>query len=59
MTPDILEKFSTKLIDHSLLVVKGDAHPPRDPDEDEDDEDDEDEEDAEEEASVVREPDED
>ena len=60
MTPDILEKFSTKLIDYSLLVIKGDAHPPRDPDEDGDDEDDEDEdEEDEEEAPVVREPDED
>ncbi len=53
MTPHILEEFSTKLIDCSLLVFMGNALPPRDTDED-----DEDEEEADE-APIVREPDED
>jgi hypothetical protein len=56
MTPHIPEKFSTRLIDRSPLVVMGDTMPPHDPEEN--DEDDEDEEDDDE-PPVVREPDED
>jgi hypothetical protein len=56
MTPHIPEKFFTRLIDRSRLVLMGDTMPPRDPDEDdEDDEDDGDDEDDE--PPVVREPD--
>jgi hypothetical protein len=58
MTPHIPEEFSTRLIDWSLLVIKGNTMPPRDPDEDEED-DDEEEEDRPDEPPVVREPDED
>jgi hypothetical protein len=57
MTPHILEEFSTRLIDWSSFVIKGNTMPPRDPDEDEEDED-EKEEDRAEEPPVVREPDE-
>ena len=57
MTPHIPEKFFTRLIDRSRLVIMGDTMPPRDPDEDDEDEDDEDDEDDE--TPVVREPDED
>jgi hypothetical protein len=58
MTAHILEDFSTRLIDSGLFVMMGNALPPRGPEEDEDEEGDEDEEEADE-ASVVREPDED
>ena len=54
----IPEEFSTRLIDWSPFVIRGNTMPPRDPEEDEeDDEDDEDEEHADE-PPVVREPDE-
>jgi len=56
MTPHIPEKFFTRLIDRSPLVIMSDTMPPRDPEEN--DEDDEDEEDDDE-PPVVREPDED
>jgi hypothetical protein len=58
MTPQILEEFSIRLIDWSLLVIMGNTMPPRDPNEDEEDEDDEDEEDDDraDEPPVVREP---
>ena len=65
MTPRIPEEFSTRLIDWSPFVIRGNTVPPRDrPDEDDDDDDDDDEEDEEEEdradePPVVREPDED
>jgi len=49
MTPQILEKFSIRLIDWSLM---GNTMPPRDPNEDEEDEDD----DRADEPPVVREP---
>ena len=58
MTPHIPEE-SSRLIDWSLSLIKGNTMPPRDPDGDEDDEDDEDEEDRADEPPVVREPDED
>ena len=58
MTPGIPDEFSTKLVDWSLFVIKGNTMPPRDPDEDEEDED-EKEEDRADEPPVVREPDED
>ena len=58
MTPGIPDEFSTKLVDWSLFVIKGNTMPPRDPDEG-DDEDDEEEEDRDDEPPVVREPDED
>jgi hypothetical protein len=62
MTPHISEEFSTRLIDWSPFVIRGNTMPPRDPDEDEDEEDedeDEEEEDRADEPPVVREPDED
>jgi hypothetical protein len=60
MTPHIPEEVSSKLIDWSPFVIKGNTMPPRDPDEDEEDEDeDEEEEDRADEPPVVREPDED
>jgi hypothetical protein len=58
MTPRIPEEFSTKLIDWSLFVIKGNTMPPRDPDEEDDDEEDE-ENDDDDEVPFVREPDED
>jgi hypothetical protein len=57
MTPRIPKQLSTR-IDWSPLAIKGNAMPPRDPDEDEEDED-EKEEDRTDEPPVVREPDED
>ena len=59
MTPHIPEEFSTRLIDWSPFVIKGNTIPPRDPDEDEADEDEEEEEGDADEPPVVREPDED
>jgi len=58
MTPHIPEEFSTRLIDWSPFVIKGNTIPPRDPDEDEADEDEEEEEEDADEPPVVREPDE-
>jgi hypothetical protein len=52
------ETISTPAIDRTALMIRGNAIPPRDPDEDEEDEEEEEEEDADEPA-VVREPDED
>jgi hypothetical protein len=57
MKQHIPEKLSTRLIDWSSFVIKGNTVPPRVPDEDEEDE--EDEEDNADEPPVVREPDED
>jgi hypothetical protein len=60
MTPHIPEEFSTRLIDWSPFMIRGNTMPPRDPDEDEEDEDeDEGEDDRADEPPVVREPDED
>jgi hypothetical protein len=59
MTPQILEEFSSRLIDWSPFVFMGNMMPPRDSDEDEEDEEEEDEEYRAGEPPVVREPDED
>jgi len=62
MAPDILQEFSTRLIDSSPFVIMGNTMPPRDPEEDEDEDEDEedgDEDDSADEPPVVREPDED
>jgi hypothetical protein len=50
-------EFCADLIERGLVLIVGNAVPPRDPDED--DEDDEEEEDRDDEPAVVREPDED
>jgi len=59
MTTHISAEFSTRLVDWSPVLIRGNSMPPRDPDEDEEDEDDEEKEDRADEPPVVREPDED
>ena len=62
MIRHITNEFSTKLIDWSPFVIRGNTMPPRDPEDDEEDEDEEEEEEEEhrdDEPPVVREPDED
>jgi hypothetical protein len=58
MTARIADDGTAGWLARSLLLVAGDALPPRDPDDDDEDEDDEEDEDGEEEPPVVREPDE-
>ena len=57
MTPLILENISTWLVDWSLVTIRGNTTPPRDPNDDDDEEEEaERDEDEEEEPAVIREP---
>jgi hypothetical protein len=63
MTARIPENVSTWLVDWSIVAIKGNTMPPRDPNNDDDDDDAEDEDDDAEsdddfEPAVIREPDE-
>ena len=55
MTQRLTENW---LVDWSLVTIRGNTMPPRDPEDDDDDEDDDDEEDRDDEPAVIREPDE-
>jgi hypothetical protein len=60
MTARIPENVSTWLVDWSIVTIKGNTMPPRDPDDDDDAEDEDGDAEADEdvEPAVVREPDE-
>ena len=58
MTARIPENVSTWLVDWSILTIKGNTMPPRDPKDDDDEDEDDAEPDDELDPAVIREPDE-